>query len=341
MESLWPLIRCWAVLGSCVGLSSGCSTVPWWPATDTRVPPMTAPSPPLATVQPAGVVNTPATGEVATEGSSSPAVRAAVESWPSMSKIWSKEKSRPVAEIATAWRNKIEHLPNPAAGGALQPGLAGQVFLYTADAQPAQAQGSLIIDLIDETPRPPGVPSLTPERWEFKKDVLKNLRTLDERFGECYVVFLPWPTYRPDVTHVRLRVCYQPDQGGFPIYAPETRLILGASHGTVSDGNASGSRSPLAETSGGPGMGVFRFGGSVPVEGAHGASRPATPRSGLQVLEITPSVRPPTTPTVSSVTSTATPSPTTPPPVSSPTPPSDTTTPALPVPPLVPGPLPQ
>jgi hypothetical protein len=240
--------------------------------------------------------------------------------------------SGPVAEVATAWRNKIEYLPNPAAAGALQPGLAGQIFLYTADAQPATANGRLIIDLIDETPRLAGIPPLTPERWEFTKEVLKNLRTLDERFGECYVVFLPWPTYRPDVTHVRLRVCYLPENGGFPIYAPETRLILNASHGAISDNSNNPPQTMPKDSAPGPGLGTFRFGGSLFGDGPRTTTSSSESRSRLQVIELTPPTRP------SHAAQSAVPTPPTPvPPAGTP----QTVTPQLPTPPLVPGPLPQ
>ncbi|MCS7269549.1 MAG: hypothetical protein NZ703_00560, partial [Gemmataceae bacterium] len=232
MESLRALTRPWLplLLGyALTSLTSGCSTMQTWWSKESSVPPMAAPTPPTTAIQPAGATSIATAAVAADTGTSGTA--GPFRSWAAVSpvnKLWSRETNRPVAEIATAWRNKVEYLPNPAAQGALQPGLAGQVFLYTAEARPAVANGRLIVDLIDETPRPPGVPPLTPERWEFKKDVLKALRTIDERFGECYVIFLPWPTYRPDVTHVRLRVRYEPEGGGFPIYAPETRLILGS-----------------------------------------------------------------------------------------------------------------
>ncbi len=248
-----------AVIGITCG--GGCAELRWWQRTDSAVPPIVAPTPPLATgsqpvIQPAGGVVSSAVAATTTPTTSTAML------WPSLGRKLGRDRlsHQPVAEIATAWRNKIEYLPNPAAQGTMVPGLAGQVFLYTADARPAAANGTLTIDLFDETPRPPGVPPLTPERWEFKKDVLNALRTVDERFGDCYVVFLPWPTYRPDVTRVRLRVRYDPDNGSYPIFAAETRLILTASGGAsdVPGPAAGGGTSPNE-----PGRGVFRFGGGA------------------------------------------------------------------------------
>jgi|GEM_PF-1550760 len=307
MESLRSLIR-WFVLSAWVGPGVGCSALQGWRSAHTPVPSITAPTPPTAPIQPVGSFSPNQGGDSTADLGSMTRRALSLGSWSGVGHFLGKEKSRPVAEIATAWRNKIEYLPNPAANGAMQPGLAGQVFLYTADAKPAQAQGSLIIDLIDETPRPPGIPPITPERWEFKKDVLKNLRTLDERFGECYVVFLPWPTYRPDVTHIRLRVRYEPEGGGFPIYAPETRLILGASGGTITDTSAA-PPPPSAEFPAGPGMGVFRWGGTSPASSSQVHSTSAHPAlQRWRVHDITPPVHHPASPTPAS--STTFPSPT-------------------------------
>jgi len=368
MESLRPLIR-GLVLSAWVWPGIGCTTLEgWkpegWKSTHHRVPPLESPTPPTSAIQPAGSFSATQSGNGVTEpGTATRRFLSSRKPWSAWNHLLGPEKSQPVAEIATAWRNKIEYLPNPAANGAMQPGLAGQVFLYTADAKPAQAHGSLIIDLIDETPRPPGIPPITPERWEFKKDVLKNLRTLDERFGECYVVFLPWPTYRPDVTHIRLRVRYEPEGGGFPLYAPETRLILGAASGSISDAHAVPA-TPAGEFPSGPGMGVFRFGGGPP-SSAHpsvgSSSAPSTPPR-WRAVEITPAIHHPASPppasssTISPSIPTGTPPPlsapekstpmphTFPPPQSAhPSAPPSTPTPvdSLPPPPLVPGPLPE
>src|SRR5262249_19841415 len=56
------------------------------------------------------------------------------------------------------------------------------------------------------------------------KDTLRRLLKKD-RIGWGYTLFLPWSTYRPEVTQVRLRVCYQPAQGS-PIYAAESSTSL-------------------------------------------------------------------------------------------------------------------
>ena len=175
------------------------------------------------------------------------------------------------------------------------PGLAGQMFLFDSHDHPAQADGILTIDLYDETIRPNGQPHLKPERWQFRKDVLKALRTVDERFGPSYVLFLPWPSYRPDVTRVRITVRFDPDQnqkGAFTLYAPDSMLNLDASlHRRGKETGAAALRaepppqfsdqSPRAASSApssGPGMGVVQM--NRPVQ------QTLTPPAGLPPLGI-------------------------------------------------------
>ena len=124
------------------------------------------------------------------------------------------ERKVPATEMAVAWRNRIAFLPDPSRNGAMGCGLAGQMFLYGGQKlEFAEADGTLTIDLIDETPRPAGQPAAKPERWQFDKNTLRNLRTTDETFGKSYVLFLPWPAYKPDITKVRISARYDPDNG--------------------------------------------------------------------------------------------------------------------------------
>jgi hypothetical protein len=175
-------------------------------------------------------------------------------------------------EIAVAWQNHIDYLPDPTRQGAMGPGLACQMFLFDSHDHPAQADGTLTVDIYDETIRPNGQPRMKPERWQLRKDILKSLRTVDERFGPTYVLFLPWPSYRPDVTRVRITVRFDPDQkGAFTLYAPESKLNLGPSPGRGSEIGATlrpepplqfsdqSSAAANSAPSSGPGMGVVQM----------------------------------------------------------------------------------
>src|SRR5262249_14217229 len=68
-------------------------------------------------------------------------------------------------------------------------------------------------------------PGNIPEGWEFDKETLQKLRTVDERFGPCYGLFLPWPTYRQDITRIRIAVRYTPENGP-PMYALGTKVNM-------------------------------------------------------------------------------------------------------------------
>jgi hypothetical protein len=184
------------------------------------------------------------------------------------------------------------------------PGLAGQLFVFDQYDQPAILNGSITVDLFDETKRPPGVQPNKPERWRFNKDVVKALRSVDERFGPNYVLFLPWPAYRPDVTRVRITVLYDPENGSYPIRALETKLSLdptlartpetgaseirtppppGALPGSLT--GSAGTAAPTSAAAGGrnasgPGMGVMtlsRTGARPSTAGAAGETSPAAP----------------------------------------------------------------
>lgn len=200
-------------------------------------------------------------------------------------------KGGKATEIAIAWQNHIDYLPDPTRQGAMGPGLAGQMFLFDSHDHSALADGTLTIDLYDETIRPNGQPRMKPERWQFHKDVLKGLRTVDERFGPNYVLFLPWPSYRPDITRVRITVRFDPDQkGGFTLYAPESKLNLAPLPGSGGEIGATlrpeppvqfsdqpssaASRAPAS----GPGMGVVRMNRS--------AAQTIAPPAGLPPLGI-------------------------------------------------------
>jgi hypothetical protein len=182
--------------------------------------------------------------------------------------------------IAPGWQNYIQYLPDPTRAGALGPGLAGQLFVYGPADLPATLDGSITVELFDITRGESDSTRVPSERWKFNRDVLKGLRSVDERFGPNYVLFLPWPSYRPDVTRVRITVRYDPENGPYPIYAPETRMVLSTSISEVkmisnvitstpprslppnltTGGAGSASATGTAGTTPSPGMGVFRMG---------------------------------------------------------------------------------
>lgn len=143
---------------------------------------------------------------------------------PSASKLLNRAGPRmPASEMQVAWGKQIAHLPDPTKNGAPGPGVAGQMFLFGGPKMEfVEADGVLTVDLVDDTPRPDGRPAAKAERWQFPKEVLRKMKTGDETFGKSYVLFLPWPDYRPDVTRVRISARYDQDDGHTVYAAPTT-----------------------------------------------------------------------------------------------------------------------
>lgn len=279
-----------AAFATAVSTGTGCAGAGLWKNKDNGwKSPEGVPSAPLSRqVSPdSGVVQAGALSQAtSTIGSTMPSAI----SWMTGKSEKAPVSKGPASSIAVAWQNRIDYLPDPTKDGNMVPGLAGQVFLFGPRMQSAMADGTVTVDLFDETPRPAGMQGLPPERWQFRKDVLKNLRAEDERFGPHYGLFLPWLAYRPDVTRVRIKVRFDPEgQGqGFPLYAEETRVSLDTTIKTVSSpvqsstfvpgmGNSTvdssgphmfGSSPPPAQggkpNGPGPGMGVYVMGGGQP-----------------------------------------------------------------------------
>jgi len=189
-----------------------------------------------ATSSTGGVV--PASGTQpaqATTVTQSAAPSAAARAGQKLAKLTRLDKKFPATEMEVAWRNYTQQLPDPARNGAMGSGLAGQMFLFGGPKlQFVEAEGVLTVDLIDVTPRPPGQKAATPERWQFNKEMLRNLKATDETFGRSYVLFLPWPDYRPDITRVRISARYDPENGP-TLYAMPSIVSLNP-NGPVWDG---------------------------------------------------------------------------------------------------------
>ncbi len=132
-------------------------------------------------------------------------------------------KALKASEMAVGWQPRIAYLPDPTRGGRMSPGLAGQMFLFGGPrSEFVLADGTLTLDLVDETPRPAGQPAATPERWQFDKDALTKLVTQNDTFGKCYTLFLPWPAYKADITKVKITARYDPESGHTLFSTPST-----------------------------------------------------------------------------------------------------------------------
>ena len=199
------------------------------------------------------------------------------------------ERMVPATVMQIAWRNRIAYLPDPSRNGAMGAGIAGQLFLFGGPKlEFALADGTLTVDLIDETPRPAGRPAAKAERWQFDKETLRNLRTMDETFGKSYVLFLPWPAYSPDVTKVRISARYDPDHGQ-TLFAQPSVVTLDPSgplgtpvwDGTTTTGSGAGLGGGRLQPFGG-GAAPVAFPAAIPLGG--GPVAPGNAGAGTSVL---------------------------------------------------------
>lgn len=143
------------------------------------------------------------------------------------------DKSQPASQMICFWQRRPQHLPDPSRDGIMSPGLVGQLFLISPDSKPVDITGELVVQAIDETPRPKGQASAVPEIWQIDKTTLKKLATKDDRFGNCYAIFLPWPASWKDVTNVRMQAKY--------ISKPSPDLFASDVQMTLEFGDATGS----------------------------------------------------------------------------------------------------
>jgi hypothetical protein len=135
------------------------------------------------------------------------------------------QKLAVVWQADSCWDNRIQVTQDVVNGGQL-PGLVGRLYLFGEEfGIPLKAEGgSVAIDLYDMTHVPPGTSPKRLERWEIDADTMAKLLRRD-KIGWGYSLFLPWSTYRPEITHVRLNICYTPAKGT-PVYAEPALVTL-------------------------------------------------------------------------------------------------------------------
>lgn len=208
------MVRTWAsgfVLAGLLATGSGCTGTMWGKDDGTASKPSDGSMPALTQPISSTVTRSASIGlESATDSPTPPKT--------------DKLSKGPATVLAAAFRNQVDFLPDPTKDYQKGPGIVGQVWIFDKSGMPVEVNGTLTVWLFDETKRLPGQPGLMPECYEFTKDVLKTLHCKDERFGRCYQLFLPWPTYRPDVTQARITVRYDAD--GRRLLAPESNVML-------------------------------------------------------------------------------------------------------------------
>jgi hypothetical protein len=133
-------------------------------------------------------------------------------------------------QIVATWQTDVAYAPDPTHGGAMNPGLAGRLYLFGKVIDfPMAAEGSLIVEMVDESKDKPEAV----EQWRIDPGTMQRLLRQD-MIGWGYTLFLPSGRYKPEMTKVRMRTCFTPVKGS-PLFS-ESVVTLAAGNGMIREG---------------------------------------------------------------------------------------------------------
>src|SRR5262249_28948675 len=72
---------------------------------------------------------------------------------------------------------------------------------------------------------PPDAPHPGIGRCDYDADNLQRMKKAD-LLGLGYTVVAHWQGYRPDITRIKIQICFVPEQGGSPLYGEPVTLSL-------------------------------------------------------------------------------------------------------------------
>jgi hypothetical protein len=133
----------------------------------------------------------------------------------------------PVCQIAATWNNEVVFTADPTHGGQPTPGIAGRVYLFGPNLWPTAGDGTIVVDLYDESKATENDSGVLVEEWRFDKVTLQQLLRRDP-IGWGYTLFLPWGTYKEDLPSlpVHFRVRYEATSGGAPLFTEGATMTL-------------------------------------------------------------------------------------------------------------------
>lgn len=128
-------------------------------------------------------------------------------------------------QIVSTWNHQVAFAPDPAHGGTPAPGIAGRLYVFGQEIGcPLVHDGSLKVELFDDRATGAGGAPVLLEEWNIDKETLRRLQRKD-MIGWGYTLFLPWGTYKPELTKVRLKIRFDP-VGCTPLYCESGALSL-------------------------------------------------------------------------------------------------------------------
>lgn len=128
-------------------------------------------------------------------------------------------------QVHATWENRVLMTQDVVNNGKPLLGLGGRLYLFGQElSHPVSGDGMAIVEVADVTYANAQTKPQLLERWEIDADTLKRLMRKD-MIGWGYTLFLPWQTYRPDITKVQLQVRYVPAKG-LPLFSPPSVIAL-------------------------------------------------------------------------------------------------------------------
>lgn len=135
-----------------------------------------------------------------------------------------------VSRLTAAFSNKVIYAPDPTRGGDPVPGLLGRLYIFSTDeAVPIEAEGDLVVDVWDNSPKINGGKPKLMEVWHLDPTAFAKFRKRDI-IGEGYSIFLPWSTYNIDVRQINVIVRFSGKDGRVLMTPPEA---LSVDHATT------------------------------------------------------------------------------------------------------------
>jgi hypothetical protein len=121
-------------------------------------------------------------------------------------------------KIATRWDHYVHFEPDVKNGGKLEPTIGGRFTLFAEDlTTPVMSKGTVIVYMYDDMPNAANKTEPL-EAWLIDTGTIQRLLRRDAA-GWGYTLILPWQTYRPDLTHVKLQVRFDRVGGTDPLYS--------------------------------------------------------------------------------------------------------------------------
>jgi hypothetical protein len=116
---------------------------------------------------------------------------------------------------------------------------------------PLVGDGSLIVDLYDLTPRGPGSEPVMLQEQRYDPETLKRF-VKEDLFGMGYTIYLPWLTYRTDITQVNLILRYDPAKGQSLLHQSGALTVDHAATKELEALQAKGKGPPMAQPGAAP-----------------------------------------------------------------------------------------